>query len=124
MLLPSKSVRALALSALLCWPPAGGAQDALPAAVDRVLAHYGIPRENYSVWVRDMGEDQPLLSHHADVPRKPASVIKLLTGWLAGILNVDFQVDGFGAAFLGAIVISFVSFLLSLFISAEKDDKD
>lgn len=52
------------------------------------------------------------------------ALMLLLTGWLAGILNVDFQVDGFGAAFLGAIVISFVSFLLSLFVSAEKDDKD
>ena len=52
------------------------------------------------------------------------ALMLLLTGWLAGFLNVDFQVDGFGAAFLGAIVISFVSFLLSLFISAEKDDKD
>jgi len=52
------------------------------------------------------------------------ALMLLLTGWLAGILNVDFQVDGFGAAFLGAIVNSFVSFLLSLFISAEKDDKD
>ena len=47
-----------------------------------------------------------------------------LTGWLAGLLNVDFRVDGFGAAFWGAIIISFVSFLLSLFISAESDDKD
>ena len=52
------------------------------------------------------------------------ALMLLLTGWLADLLNVDFQVDGFGAAFLGAIVISFVSFLLSLFISAEKDDKD
>ena len=52
------------------------------------------------------------------------ALMLLLTGWLAGLFNVDFRVDGFGAAFLGAIVISFVSFLLSLFISAEKDDKD
>ncbi|MDE0200306.1 MAG: phage holin family protein [Caldilineaceae bacterium] len=52
------------------------------------------------------------------------ALMLLLTGWLAGLLNVDFQVDGFGAAFWGAIVISFVSFLLSLFISSEKDDKD
>ncbi|MDE0200272.1 MAG: phage holin family protein [Caldilineaceae bacterium] len=52
------------------------------------------------------------------------ALMLLLTGWLAGLLNVDFQVDGFGPAFLGAVVISFVSFLLSLFISAEKDDKD
>ena len=52
------------------------------------------------------------------------ALMLLLTGWLAGLLNVYFQVDGFGAAFWGAIVISFVSFLLSLFISSEKDDKD
>lgn len=82
MLRHSQSVRALALSALLCCPPAGFAQDALPAAVDRVLAHYGIPRENYSVWVGDIDKDKPLLSYRADVPRKPASVIKVLTAWL------------------------------------------
>lgn len=52
------------------------------------------------------------------------ALMLLLTERLAGLFNVDFQVDGFGAAFLGAIVISFVSFLLSLFVSAEKDDKD
>ena len=52
------------------------------------------------------------------------ALMLLLTGWLAGLFNVDFRVDGFGAAFLGAIVVSFVSFLLSLFISSEKDDKD
>ena len=52
------------------------------------------------------------------------ALMLLLTGWLAGLLNIDFQVDGFGPAFWGAIVISLVSFLLSLFISAEKDDKD
>lgn len=52
------------------------------------------------------------------------ALMLLLTGWLAGLLNVDFRVDGFGPAFWGAIVISFVSFLLSLFISAESDDKD
>ena len=48
----------------------------------------------------------------------------LLTSQLARQLNIDFQVDGFGSAFWGAIVISLVSFLLSLFISAEQDDKD
>ena len=52
------------------------------------------------------------------------ALMLLLTGLLAGVLNVDFQVDGFGPAFRGAIVISLVSFLLSLFISAKSDDKD
>ena len=52
------------------------------------------------------------------------ALMLLLTGLLAGLFNVDFQIDGFGAAFRGAIVISLVSFFLSLFISAESDDKD
>ena len=32
-----------------------------------------------------------------------------LTAWLAGQLNLDFTVDGFGAALLGAIVVAIVS---------------
>lgn len=47
----------------------------------------------------------------------------LLTGWLADLLNVGFRVDGFGPAFWGAIVVSIVSLLLSMFISAQNDDK-
>ncbi len=53
------------------------------------------------------------------------ALMLLLTGSLARrLFNVDFQIDGFGPAFWGAIVISLVSFFLSLFISAESDDKD
>ncbi len=52
------------------------------------------------------------------------ALMLLLTGVLAGLFNVDFQIDGFGPAFRGAIVISLVSFLLSLFMSTEKNDKD
>ena len=52
------------------------------------------------------------------------ALMLLLTSLLAGMLNVDFQIGGFVPAFWGAIVISLVSFLLSLFISAKSDDKD
>ena len=52
------------------------------------------------------------------------ALMLLLTSLLAGMLNVDFRVDGFVPAFWGAIVISLVSFLLSLFISGKSDDKD
>ncbi len=52
------------------------------------------------------------------------ALMLLLTSLLAGMLNVDFHVGGFVPAFWGAIVISLVSFLLSLFISAKSDDKD
>ena len=36
-----------------------------------------------------------------------------LTAWLAGPLGLDFAVHGFWAAFLGALIISLVSFVLT-----------
>ena len=85
MLRHNSSAAALALAALLSCPLAAPApaQDQLPPGVTRILAHYGIPRNSYSVWVQDISEDEPLLSHGADIARQPASVIKVLTGWLA-----------------------------------------
>jgi putative membrane protein len=41
----------------------------------------------------------------------------MLTSWVSNLLSVGFHVAGFGSAFLGALVVSFVSFLLSLFVS-------
>ena len=38
------------------------------------------------------------------------------TGWLSTQLGLGFHVDGFGAAFLGAIVVSLVAWALSTFI--------
>ena len=76
--LPAAAAALLALAAF-----AAQAEDSLPPAVSRILAHYGIPAGNYSVWAQDIGQDEPLLSHRAARPRPPASVIKVLTGWLA-----------------------------------------
>ena len=42
-----------------------------------------------------------------------------LTGWIADQLHLGFHVNDFGAALLGAIVISIVSFVLTLFIREE-----
>jgi putative membrane protein len=39
-----------------------------------------------------------------------------LTSALAGRLGLGFHVDGFGSAFLGALVVSIVSFLLSVMV--------
>ncbi len=39
-----------------------------------------------------------------------------LTAWLAGFFDLSFRVDGFWPAFLGALVISIVSFVLSLLL--------
>lgn len=40
-----------------------------------------------------------------------------LTSTLAGALGLGFHVDGFGAAFVGALVVSLVSFALSIFVA-------
>lgn len=44
------------------------------------------------------------------------ALMLLLTSWLAGQFGLGFNVDGFVPALLGAIVISLVSFVLSLVI--------
>jgi putative membrane protein len=40
-----------------------------------------------------------------------------LTSALSGALGLGFHVSGFGAAFVGALVVSFVSILLSMFVT-------
>jgi putative membrane protein len=41
-----------------------------------------------------------------------------LTAWIAGLFDLDFRVDGFIAAFLGALVIAIVSTVLSKWVDA------
>ena len=47
----------------------------------------------------------------------------LLAAWIARQVGIGFHVDGFGAALLGSLVISLVSFLLSLLLPGESDDR-
>lgn len=47
----------------------------------------------------------------------------LLTGWLSSVLNLPFAVEGFWAAFWGAIVVGIVSFFLHLVIPDRFDDR-
>ena len=47
----------------------------------------------------------------------------LLAAWIARQVGIGFHVDGFGAALLGSLVISLVSFLLSLLLPGEPDDR-
>lgn len=50
------------------------------------------------------------------------ALMLLLVSWIAGILSISFNVAGFAPAFWGGLVISVVSFVLSL-VLVEKDDK-
>jgi putative membrane protein len=44
-----------------------------------------------------------------------------LTGWVAAELNIGFQVEGFWPALWGSIVISIISFVLSMLFLDERD---
>ena len=46
-----------------------------------------------------------------------------LTGRIAGALDLGFHVDGFWPAFWGALVVSIVSTILSMFVRANADDE-
>jgi D-alanyl-D-alanine carboxypeptidase/D-alanyl-D-alanine-endopeptidase (penicillin-binding protein 4) len=72
------------LSALLIgllWVTASAAE--LPLGVERVLTGLRIAPEDVSILVQEVDSEEPLLSHLADAPRNPASVMKLVTTWTA-----------------------------------------
>lgn len=52
------------------------------------------------------------------------ALMLLLVGSVSQSLGISFQVDGFGPAIVGAIVISIVSIVLNLFVRDRDDDKD
>jgi serine-type D-Ala-D-Ala carboxypeptidase/endopeptidase (penicillin-binding protein 4) len=55
----------------------------LPPGVVLVLDGHGISPDDVSILVQPVDSDTPVLSHRADVPRNPASVMKLVTTWSA-----------------------------------------
>ena len=73
--------------ALLGWlvllPASVAANDNLPSSVTRALSHRGIPTGSVSIYVQNLAEAEPLLAWQDDVPRNPASVVKLLTTLVA-----------------------------------------
>ncbi len=48
------------------------------------------------------------------------ALLFLLVDWIAGLLKLPFQVDGFWAAFWGAIIVGLVSWLINLAIPDPK----
>lgn len=49
------------------------------------------------------------------------AVMLWLTGAVSDALGLGFHVDGFRAAFFGALVVTLVSFVLSLFVGKDND---
>jgi len=69
---------------LLCWYGVGAAvAQELPEPLQRILNGHSIPAENLSLLVQGVAADVPVVSHYSQVPRNPASAIKLLTTWVA-----------------------------------------
>jgi len=55
----------------------------LPPEVERVLTERRIPGTSLSVLVREVGREEPLVSYNSEVPRNPASTMKVLTTYAA-----------------------------------------
>lgn len=49
------------------------------------------------------------------------ALLFLLTAWLADLLNLPFEVDGFWPAFWGAIVVAVVSWIITLILPDRQD---
>jgi putative membrane protein len=48
------------------------------------------------------------------------ALMLMITGWVSGVLNLGFHVDGFWAAFLGGLIVAIVSLVLSVFTGVGK----
>ena len=58
---------------------AGAADPELPAGVKSALSVRGVPDDTLSLYVADVDSGATVLEWNSDVPRNPASTIKLLT---------------------------------------------
>ena len=74
---------AMAVLSPLAGAVAGAVAGGLPGPVHEALQRHRLPADSLSVWVQDVAAEAPLLSHRPDVPRHPASTIKLLTTFAA-----------------------------------------
>src|SRR5262245_37989734 len=83
MRIPARAVLALILPLML--PLAASARDRsyLPPEVEHALEQHRIPGDALSVYVREVGRDEPIVSYNSTVPRNPASTMKVLTTFAA-----------------------------------------
>ncbi len=61
----------------------GREREYLPPEVEQALAARRVPDTSLSIYVRDVQRSEPLLSFNADVPRNPASTMKVVTTYAA-----------------------------------------
>jgi D-alanyl-D-alanine carboxypeptidase/D-alanyl-D-alanine-endopeptidase (penicillin-binding protein 4) len=75
-------MRSWALAAIF-FAAFGARAAELPPEIALVLSGHAIPPEDVSIVVQGVDSPEPTLSHMADVPRSPASVMKIVTTWSA-----------------------------------------
>ena len=64
----------------------------LPADIQQLLRSKGMSPWGMSAYVQAIGSPRPLISHNAQVARNPASVMKLLTAYVAiGVLGPNYR---------------------------------
>lgn len=61
----------------------GFAQAQLPPPVAQALARAGIPESAVGIYVQEVGTAEPVVTHRAEQPLNPASVMKLVTTYAA-----------------------------------------
>jgi len=77
---------------LAAWLAAAAAEAALPHSVARAFLDEHIPLGSVSVFVQQVGEKRPLLSHQPMKPMNPASTMKLVTTFAAlELLGSDYR---------------------------------
>ena len=84
-ILPRLLLSWLFSAALLNAPGVAGARDRdyLPPEVEQVMKRQKVPGTSLSVFVREVGREEPLISYNSTVPRNPASTMKVVTTYSA-----------------------------------------
>ena len=84
--------RAVMAALLLSVSSAAGAGATLPAPVVEALRDDGLPQSSLSLLVHAVDEVHPRVAHLVDVPRNPASAMKVVTTWAAlNLLGPEFK---------------------------------
>ena len=83
MRIPTRAVAAIGLLFAISPSALSRDRDYLPAEVTQALTRGRIPTTSLSVYVREVGRDEPIVSFNSAVPRNPASTMKVLTTYAA-----------------------------------------
>ena len=125
---------ALILGLLAVLPAQSAPSEALPAEVMQALKRHGLTAQGLGVYVHEVSQPEAVLTVGADVPRNPASTMKLLTTLVAleelgpaytwkteayasapvrdGVLDGDLYIKGYGDPYL--VIEHFWRFLRAL----------